>query len=163
MPYPYNLIPLLTTWHNDSSAFFAIRGNDPVLLNVDALIAAYHNPNLHDVQQETLFYLRSAIDFWRRKVDKEPKNTPPTGLSSTNLPTTKKFNGSTSRSEAMQALQTIVDSTLAQLIGVHGGGLQNALMAAYGADNHGLVADQQWLNGNGQAQMSVYLTDAGAQ
>lgn len=162
MPFPYQSIPTDAVWKSDSSAFFAIRANDRVLLTIDRLVAAYHQPALAGVQQETLFYLRSALLFWLKKVNAVPKNTAPTGLNATNLPTTVRFSGSTSREAAVHALLVIVNGKLRELTGVESDrALTDALMTAYGADNRGVASDQAWLAR--YANVSVFLTDEGIQ
>ncbi len=164
MPYPYHAIPTVATWQSDSSVFWSIRSNDRLMVTIDNLVAAYHDPTLVAVQRETLFFLRSAILYWLKRINAVPRNTAPTGLNATNLPTTVKVSGSGGRTEAVRALHVIVNSELFTLFGVGSElALKTSLQATYGANNQGQAADQHWLMGAGHAAVSVYLTTAGAQ
>jgi hypothetical protein len=164
MPYPYHAIPTLATWQSDSSVFLSIRSRDRLMGTIDSLVAAYHDPTLVAVQRETLFYLRSAILYWLKRINATPKNTAPTGLNSSNLPATVKVSGAAGRTEAVRALHVIVTSELFTQFRVRSElALKTSLQTTYGATNHGLATDQQWLMGAGHAAMSVYLTTAGAQ
>lgn len=162
MPFPYQSIPTLSVWKSDSGVTFAIRSSDRVLQAIDGFVDAYHNPSLYAVRQETLFYLRLALLYWLKKLNAVPKNTPPTGLEATNLPNTARFAGNASRKGALTALLVIVNQELRDLVNVHSdAALADTLKAIYGADNHGVVSDQQWLHGH--ADRSVFLTDEGTQ
>ena len=164
MPPPYVVIPQLADWQYDSSKWYASRADDHVLLTIDDLVSAYHNPALVAMQQDTLFYLRSALLFWMGKINAIPKNTAPTGLNSTNLPAQSKVSGAAARTPALQSLLNVVNSELRSAFGVGSdGALRLSLVNAYQATNGGVVADQHWLNGAGHAAVSVFLTDAGVQ
>lgn len=162
MPLQYQAIPTLAAWKSDSGVTFAIRSSDRVLQAIDSFVDAYHNPNLSAVRQETLFYLRQALLFWLKNLNAVPKNTPPTGLNATNLPNTAKFAGKEDRRGALVALLVIVNQEMRQLVNVQSdAALAAALKGIYGADNHGVGADQDWLHRH--ANMSVFLTDEGTQ
>jgi hypothetical protein len=160
----YTDIPTLETWESDSSAVFAFRSSDQVLGTIDSLVAAYHDVNMATVQRETLYYLRSALLFWLGKINTVPKNIAPTGLNTTNLPTTPKVSGTDRRASAMTDLLGIVEVKLQAAFAVNStNSLKLAMVAAYGATNHGVAADQDWLNKPGKDAVSTFLTDAGLQ
>jgi hypothetical protein len=164
MPPPYYQIPTLGTWQSDSSVWYASRSSDHALTAIDNLVSAYHNPALGGMQAETLFYLRSAILFWLKRINVVPGNNAPTGLNSTNLPATAKVNGNASRAPALQHLLDVVNSELRTIFNASSdGGLRLQLMQTYGANNQGAVSDQQWLGNQGHAAVSVYLVGAGMQ
>lgn len=164
MPPPYAAIPTLDEWKSDSFAWFALRSSDHVLLTVDSLVADYHDVNLALVQAETLYYLRSALQFWLNKINVVPQNTPPTAKNVTNLPATAKATGSTDRAATIQALLVAVNAELRGIFGVGSDpALALALVAAYQATNLGVVPDQHWLNNGGLVHSTVYLTNAGMQ
>lgn len=162
MPFPYTEIPTLQVWQADSSVAFGVRASDPVLQVIDSLVAASRQPELQAVRQETLFYLRQALKFWLTKVNAVPKNQAPEGLTSANLPATAKFAGREGRDKAMAALLVVVNTELRGLLAVASdAGLNVALNDLYGAGNHGVASDRDWLDRH--ADVSVFLTTEGLQ
>jgi hypothetical protein len=162
MPFPYTAIPTLDVWQKDSSAVLSVRASDPVLQVIDSLVAASHRVGMQEIRQETLFYLRQALKFWLKKVNVVPANQAPEGLSSTNLPKTAKFSGREGRTDAISALLSIVNDGLRDLLHVASDPmLAIRLNELYGADNHGVASDQQWLHKH--ADVSVFLTTEATQ
>ncbi len=160
MTFPYMTIPTLKEWETDSSAWFALRKSDKVLLTIDSLVNAYHSPGVAPYQHETLFYLRSALHFWIKKINAVPANQAPSGLNANNLSATPKVSGSEDRTRSIYALLEVANTELRNAANVKSdGALRDALMETYGAENHGREADADWLSKH--ADVSVYLTDDG--
>lgn len=162
----FKTIPTLEEWGKASSVFFARRTSDTVLQSIDELVNAYHDPNIKNRRVTTLFYLRSALDYWAKKVNVVPKNTPPTGLNSQDLPNPVKFSGSESRKDAIDALLKVVNLELQKLISITSDpndvpNVKEDLMGAYGAINHGKLGDKDFLLK--YPNDAIYFDDEGMQ
>src|SRR5581483_5501399 len=113
MPFPYADIPSLATWQSDSSEYFPSRSTDRVLKAIDDLVSAYNDLNASGSGPEVLFYLRSSLLYWAKKVNVIPKNKPPDKVNPSNaLPRTAVFSGSEQGSPAVAELLAIVSKKL---------------------------------------------------
>jgi hypothetical protein len=160
----YYDIPDLQTWKKDSSVLLARRSRDRVLQVIDRLVSTYHTPGYADSRPELLFYLRSALDFWQRKVNVVPENKPPDGVNPPNaLPQRPVFSGKQKRGDAIGELAGIVQFRLIQM---HELGpdtdLDDVLFEAYGRENQGRDQDAYELNiAQGDTSVFLYMREDG--
>jgi hypothetical protein len=161
MPFPYTDIPNLNMWQSDSSAYFPSRSTDRVLKAIDDLVSAYHDPNYAGSGPEILFYLRSALMFWAKKVNVVPKNSAPTNVNPSNaLPKTSVFSGSASGNKAVDELLTIVSKKLTEHHTSEA--LDDTLFQIYGKPNDDQRNDTKFLaRARNEGKSYVYLEEDG--
>ncbi|MFN7995045.1 MAG: hypothetical protein U0Q18_15665 [Bryobacteraceae bacterium] len=164
MPFPYADIPSLVTWQSDSTEYFPSRPTDRVLKAVDDLVAAYNDLNAGGSGPEILFYLRSALVFWAKKVNVVPKNTPPDGVRPLNaLPRTAVFSGSDQGNRAIAELLAIVTKKLVEHHSLNSpDALDGALFNTYSKPNEDEANDTKYLKRCREQGLSyVYLEEDG--
>jgi hypothetical protein len=145
MPFPYADIPTSNTWQSDSSADFPVRAGDRVLQTIDDLVLAYNDVEKVDSRPEILFYLRSALTFWSKKVNVIPKNTAPDNVNPTNaLPHTAVFSGREQGSNSIVELLSIVSKKLIEHHSLNSSeALDDTLFNTYGKPNDDLRNDKK--------------------
>lgn len=148
MPFPYEDIPSSAMWQSDSSTDFPDRSSDRVVQVIDDLVSAYNEVGNRDHGPEILFYLRSALVFWSKKVNLIPKNKAPDNTKPTNvLPTTAVFTGRVEGSKSVVELLTIVSKKLMDHHSLNSSeALDDTLFTTYNKPNDDIRNDTKVLN-----------------